>query len=211
MYPIRIASVLESQISVLFTLRPAVFELQAIFRQMHWMTPKWPWTLQSHSYPICVSSVPESQISLLRQVHQMTPKWPGTLQGQMTTSYMCYYCPRFQISVSLYSQPFLNYKPFWKTNALNYPNWAWTLQGQMYPIYVLLVSMSPKFHSILLYDQPFLRYRQFWDKCTEWPQNDLEPYKVKGTSYMYLTTILKSQISSHFPLRPTVFMTQNCS
>ncbi len=23
------------------------------------------------------------------------------------------------------------------------------------------------------------------DKCTEWPQNDIEYYKVKGTPYMY--------------------------
>ncbi len=34
--------------------------------------------------------------------------------------------------------------------------WSWTLQGQMYPIYVLLVSLSPNFHqSDSLYDQLF--------------------------------------------------------
>ncbi len=64
------------------------------------------------------------------------------------------------------------------------PKWHWTLQGQRYPIYVLLLSTSSKVHSISLYGQPFWRYRQLWEKCTEWPQNDLERYKVKGTPYM---------------------------
>ncbi len=27
--------------------------------------------------------------------------------------------------------------------------------------------------------------RKFWDKCTEWPQNDLGHWKVKGTIYTY--------------------------
>ncbi len=34
----------KSQTLVPFALRPAVFELQAILRQLRWMTPKWPWT-----------------------------------------------------------------------------------------------------------------------------------------------------------------------
>ena len=37
-----------------------------------------------------------------------------------------------------------------------------------YPIYVLLVAMSPKFHSVSLYDQPFSRCRPFCDNCTKW-------------------------------------------
>ncbi len=36
----------ESQISLLFTLQKAVFELQAILRQVHWMAPKRFWTLK---------------------------------------------------------------------------------------------------------------------------------------------------------------------
>ena len=49
----------------------------------------------------------------------------------------------------------------------------------MCPIYVSLVSKSPIVHFVSLYDEPFLKYRPFWDKCPEWPQTDLEPYKVK--------------------------------
>ncbi len=47
-------SVSESQLSVCFALRPAFLELQAILRQVHWMTPKWPWTLQGQLYSIYV-------------------------------------------------------------------------------------------------------------------------------------------------------------
>ena len=34
----------------------------------------------------------------------------------------------------------------------------------MYPIYVLLVFLSPKFQSVSLCDLQFCRYRPFWDK-----------------------------------------------
>ncbi len=52
MYPICVSSVPESQIAVLFGLRPAVFEIQAIFRKVHRMTTKWPWIRQGQKYPI---------------------------------------------------------------------------------------------------------------------------------------------------------------
>ncbi len=42
-----------------------VFELQAILRKMHQMTPKSPWTLKGHRYPKHILKLlPESQISL---------------------------------------------------------------------------------------------------------------------------------------------------
>ncbi len=53
-----------SQISVRFSLRSAVFELQAILRQMHRTTPTWPWTLTGQRYPIYILQLPLSlQIS----------------------------------------------------------------------------------------------------------------------------------------------------
>ncbi len=39
--------------------------------------------------------------------------------------------------------------------------WPWTLKGQMYTTYVLLVFPVPKFQSVSLYGQPFLSYRPF--------------------------------------------------
>ncbi len=35
-----------------FALQPSIFELQAILRQVHWITPKLPWTLKGQRYPI---------------------------------------------------------------------------------------------------------------------------------------------------------------
>ncbi len=77
------------QISIRFALRPALFELQAILKEVHLMT-----TNDIEYYNVkdilhTYYNYPESQISLpfcpmvlqfrvtgyLRQVHQMTPKW----------------------------------------------------------------------------------------------------------------------------------------
>ena len=123
----------ESQISLRFALWPALFEIQAILRQVHWMTPNWPWTLQCQITLYYITTVPESQISLhfalqpavlelqaiLRHVHRMTSKWP------------------------------------------------WILLGQRYTTYVLLVSPSLKFWSVLLYDQRFPWYSTLY-KIPHW-------------------------------------------
>ena len=52
--------------------------------------------------------------------------------------------------------------------------WLWTLKGHWYPVYVLHLPSSRKFHSISLHGYPFSNYRQFWDKCTEWTHNNPE-------------------------------------
>ncbi len=48
---IRVTSVPESQITLRFAIRPAVFEIEAILRQVDRMTSIWPWTLQGQRYP----------------------------------------------------------------------------------------------------------------------------------------------------------------
>ncbi len=48
-----ITSVPDSQISVRFALQSAFVDLD-ILRQVHPMTPKWPWTLQGQRYPMHV-------------------------------------------------------------------------------------------------------------------------------------------------------------
>ena len=45
---VRSVSTFESQISIRFAPRPTVFELQAILKQVHQITPKWLWTLQGY-------------------------------------------------------------------------------------------------------------------------------------------------------------------
>ncbi len=41
--------------------------------------------------------------------------------------------------------------------------------------------------------------------CTKLPSNDLEPYKVKCTTYMCVTSIHESQISLRFTLWAAIF------
>ena len=48
-----------SQMSLRFALRPAVFKIQAtFFRNVHWMTPKWPGALQDWKNCAYVSQAP---------------------------------------------------------------------------------------------------------------------------------------------------------
>ena len=133
----------ESQISLSFPLRPALFEIQAILRQVHWITPKWPWTLKS-------------QITL----------------------YMYNWCPRFP-----------NFTPFrckashlqdtgnFETSALNDPKMALNPTRSKVP-HICVTSVHESQISLHFTVQPALRYRPFWDRGREWPQNDLERYKV---------------------------------
>ena len=84
------------------------------------------------------------------------------------------------------------------------PKWPWRQEGYVCPIYILLVCTSPKFYSASLYNKPVLKYKAFSDKWTEWPQIDLEPYKVK-LSYIWIKTVCGSQISTRFAQRPGIF------
>ncbi len=70
----------------------------------------------------------------------------------------------------------------------------------MYPIYVLRVSLSPKFQSVWLYDEPF------WLTChfEKSAPNDLEYYKLKCTPYMSLVSLIP-KFHSVFALRPAVY------
>ncbi len=126
------------QISILLALQPVIFELQAISRQIHRMTPKWPWILNGQRYSIYMLQLPLSpkfQSDLLydqlfsryrpflRHVHRMTPKWPWTVKGQRYPTWYNY--PESQISIFFAlrllksASHFLRYRPFWDIIALN--------------------------------------------------------------------------------------------
>ena len=191
MYPICITSVPESQISVLLTLWPAVFELQAILKQMHWMTPKWPWTQQGHhhGYPICglpVSRRPKFRsISLYDQLFQSyRPFWHKCTEWPQNdleyykvkgTPYICYYCPWFPNfspfrSMTSYIQVTGHFEKSLSNDA------KMTLNPTRSKVPHICVTSLPKF---VFYNQPFLSYRSFSDKYTERLPNDLEYHKVK--------------------------------
>lgn len=91
-----VTKISESQISVVLTLRPTVFEITAILRQSHLMTASWTWTIQGKRNSYNTLCCPNA----LSLVHWMTPKYQWTLQDQ---SYIIYICitsiPGWQISL----------------------------------------------------------------------------------------------------------------
>ncbi len=163
---------------------------------------------------ICITSIPGSQISLgfalrpavfeIRSFWDKCTEWPQSDGEPCKVKYIPFVLlvhtrvPNFSPFCSTTSR-------FWDTGNFETmhritPKWPWTLQGQVYPIYVLPVSLSPKFQSTLLCDQPFSRSGHFETIAP----NDLEPYKVKDI-HMYITSVPESQISVHFALRPAAF------
>ena len=82
--------------------------------------------------------------------------------------------------------------------------WPWTLQGQMYPIYVLLVPPNPNF-------PPFCtttsRCVQVTGRFKPSARNDTKMTNPTRSQvpYPYITDITESQISVYFALRPAVF------
>ena len=85
--------------------------------------------------------------------------------------------PKFH-SVSLYGQPFLRYRPFWDKCTEWPPNWPWTLQGQS-PC-KCIASIPDTQISLRFAVRPAVF--EFAIR-TEWPQSDIEHYRVKGTHY----------------------------
>ncbi len=102
-----VAWVHESHILLHFALRRAVFEIQAILRQLHRMTPNWPWTQQGQIALYMYNNCPG--------VSNFTPFRPTTSRFQVTghfetsapndendfehykvkgTPHMCYNCSR---------------------------------------------------------------------------------------------------------------------
>ncbi len=87
-------------------------------------------------------------------------------------------------------------------------SWPWHVQGQRYTWCILHASLTPKLHSISLYDESFPKYRPFWDKCTEWPQNDLDMLKVKNIN-MHAAYIPEAQTFVSFALPWAIFELQS--
>ncbi len=117
-----------------------------------------------------------SNVASICAILRKCTKWPqNDLEPYKVNvpQYMYYWCPwvphfsPFHFTASHFRDAG---QVHWMT-----PKCPWILQCQMYPIYVLLLFMSPTFHFVSLYDQPFSTYRPFWDKCTHDPKITLHP------------------------------------
>ena len=119
-------------------------------------------------------------MAILRHVHRMTPKWSSTLQGQMYPIWL--YVLVVSTSLYLISTLFTLRPAVLELQAQGLqaisrkvhqitPNWLWSLQGQMYPIYLLLLSTSLQFQSVSLYAifEIQVILRQVHRKPPKWP------------------------------------------
>ncbi len=80
---------------------------------------------------------------------------------------------------------FSNYRLSWDKCHMT-PKLHWILPGQKYSMYVLLVTLSPKFHLVSLYSVCFSRYGLFWDMYTEWPKWYWTLQGERYPKYIYL-------------------------
>ena len=199
------------------------------------MTPKWPWALHGGApYTcICVTSIPESQISA-HFLHRMTQKdlqrykinstalcvicvtasqisvtectnskvhmW--TLQGKRHTIYelLVFTSPKFQFVyflIFLWPAVFELHAILRNAYRMNL-KWSWTLlRSNIYSIYVLLVSVSPKFHSGLLSMTSLFEIQSCWksEKSGSARMNSEWPWKFNRQRYPVYT--------NYVPPRPT--------
>ncbi len=145
----------DSQLSSISLYGYPFFEKQAIWRKVHPMTPKWPWTLRGKRYPhTYITTTHDSKISprfalqlavfemqtILGQVHRLTLKWHWTLKRQGGALYILQLPPpprpKFH-PFSLRSQPSLSYRSLWDNCNESPPKRLWVLKSQRYPIYTL--------------------------------------------------------------------------
>ena len=176
-------STARSQISIFLAPKSTIFELQAILRQVHQMTQKWPWTLQSYEkYPRLLKfqsvSFYGQPFSSCRPFWDKCTEWPQmtlNIKSSRVTHRHATITPPPPSRISLRFAPWssvFELQAILRQLLQMTPKWNWTLKCQRYPIYMLQLHQTPKFQSVLLCGQRFSRSRPFWDKCTEWSQND---------------------------------------
>ena len=198
-WPIYVLLVSQSlEISLHFSLRNTVFEIQAILRQVHWMTSKWPKNLQGQVYPIYVLLVskspkfisfalrPASCCSVAGHFEKGASNYPKMTLNPTKSNvpHICFTSiHESQISLrSLHGERFLRYRPFWE-DAPNGLQMTLNTTSSKIPS-ELLVSLISKVHSASIYGQPFLRYSHFETSTPNATKMTLKPTWYQGTRYV---------------------------
>ena len=96
-------------------------------------------------------------------------------------------CGKKKLSLSLRFQSFSLYHhrvtDYYWDECINAPKMTFNTTMSMVPV-LHWCPRVPNVSALCFYDQPFSSYR--CDKWTEWLQNDIEHYKVKGTQVIQL-------------------------
>ncbi len=87
---------------------------------------------------------------------------------------------------------------FFCKSARKDPKWPWHVQKYQL-ICLLHAPLGPNFHLFCSTNWLHLSYEPICDKCTKWPQNDLDMFKVKST-HMNTLYIHETQIFIRFTL-----------
>ncbi len=110
------------------------------------------------------------------------PKWTWTTHGQRYVRYTCILLvsPTLKFyPFSLYTQSFFEIQAILRQVNRMTPRWP-----EPYKV---------KFLSVSCHDQTVSSYRPFLEKCTKWPQNDLNATRSKEHR-IYVTYIPESKI-----------------
>ncbi len=104
-----------------------------------------------------------------------------------------------------FCQPFLSYGSFWKKSAPSDPrNDLEPYKVQMYPIYVLLSNLSPKFHSVSPMTSHFRDTDHFETSTPNNPKMILNPTR-SNVPHTCVTTINNPKFLSVWLSRSAVF------
>ncbi len=185
----------DSQISICFYSTASPFPVAGHLGEVHQMTPIWPWTPRSETYPICILQLSQFQSILLYGLTFLS-YWPLTsspndLKMTLNTqkikgSHTCSISTDINISISNIFETSDLKSLWWKVHRVSC-NYPWV----------------PRF----TVQTAIFRVTGHFGKCTKSPQNDLE--LQKGQRYMYpqmcSTTTPESQISIYLALWPAIF------
>ncbi len=134
------------------------------------MTPKWPRTLQGQSYPIRVPLVPQALNSTL-------------FHSTIIYSHFQDICNFFifPLATMLHFNSFFFFN--FKIQNSKEQIFIWTVNRNSCKRFGCKRIISVE--DAAFWKPHFRKYR----KCTNWPQNDLERYKPKGTPYVELLSV----------------------
>ncbi len=119
----------------------------------------------------------------ISEMHRLTSDWPWRLKSTLFTVNTYPRSPivvRFTLWTAIFKMQGCRNSEKLQMHHLT-SDWLWTLSGQKYPVYGKYLCPRPKLWSLYLYGQPVRRNKvcRKCEKCTEWPQTDLEQLTIK--------------------------------
>ena len=172
-YPINMFTATpDFQISLRFSLRTSLFELQGILTQVHQMTPKWPWTLKYqsrgyhyktwvywHTFEMCLY-FRQFRFSKLAYLSMKFSHWQKFQKLHIYTLFLSHGVD-MKLNVPSTGSGFPKCRPIFKIVIFRHDTWPPAKVPEVAHILPKLPT-SPKFHPILLCGWHFQTHWQFF-------------------------------------------------